>query len=317
MAANSPPPVIVVKKVKGGHGHHGGAWKVAYADFVTAMMSLFLVLWLVSQTDQETQSQVSQYFRTGVFSGSSGLLSGSAYGVDGKTEAEDAPPPGEMGQDPILKQAEVASKQAIQKLLEQSPEARALLKNVIVQVINEGLLIEIIDGGDDMSFDLNSADLKPSLVELLKRLAPVFKGMPSQLQIHGHTDARPFPKGSTRTNWSLSFERAEEARKVLLSAGVADAKIAGIYAHGATRLLYPEKPEAPENRRLTLLALRRGADSDLKKVMEIVRQAKDAANGLKIETLDVRDEGEGPKPAASVEPEKNENPFSRKSKSEK
>jgi len=276
VSANQPAPIIVVKKVKGGHGHHGGAWKVAYADFVTAMMSLFMVLWLVSQTDQETKEQISEYFRTGMFSGSSGILTGSAYGIDGDREAMN-PTPMDDGDADALKKAEMRAMAAIRRMREIDPKAKVLVDNVVVRMVDEGLLIEIIDGGNDMSFDLGSADLKPALAQLMAELAPALREMPNQLQLHGHTDARPFPPGSNRTNWSLSFERADAARQALISAGVAEKKIVGVYAHGDSQLLFPSEPENPANRRLSILAMRQGADANVKKALEIVRRAHERA----------------------------------------
>ena len=191
--ANAPPPIIVIKKVKGGHGHHGGAWKVAYADFVTAMMSLFMVLWLVSQTSESTKAEVSQYFRTGVFSGSSGVLSGSAYGIQGDIEAEEAPPAGEMGEEIGLRRAAAETLEALNKLAKNDPQTRVMLTNVIVKVTETGLLVQILDGGAEMSFDRSSSALKPALIEVLEQLGPILARLENKIQIQGHTDAKPFP----------------------------------------------------------------------------------------------------------------------------
>jgi chemotaxis protein MotB len=247
--------VIFVKKKAKGHGHHGGAWKVAYADFVTAMMALFMVLWLVSQTDSSTRAVLSHFFRTGVFSGS-----GHVIGEGLPTEA--APVPG--GGTPRLREANdflvaaSAIEGALRDALATGDEADPLDGNVEVTVMQEGLLIQISDGGDGMVFGLSSSDLTPAIRDFLERIGPVLGGLDNQLRVHGHTDARPFPAGSDFDNWDLSFARADAARAVLEQSGVRPGQIVGVLAHGASEPLPGRDPMSPENRRLSILAVRRG-----------------------------------------------------------
>jgi chemotaxis protein MotB len=252
-------PIIIVKKVKGHGGHHGGAWKVAYADFVTAMMALFIVLWLLSQTDQSTRERISQYFRTGVMSGSTSVLSGGT-GVEDKGYLDVNGAQAAPVEQQRLKEAEKQIKEQLAALKVNDQDFAKLTGNIQVTVTDFGLLIQIMDGGDDLIFDLSSAELKPALVKILNGLAPILAKLDNQLQVHGHTDGRPFPAGSTRTNWGLSFERADAARGVLEKSGVRAGQITGVFAHGANAPLVKD-PKAPANRRLAILAVRQGFEA--------------------------------------------------------
>jgi chemotaxis protein MotB len=247
--------VIIIKK-KGKHraAHHGGAWKVAYADFVTALMALFIVLWLLSQTDQATKQTLSEYFRTGVFTGAASVVSGGS-GITDKGFL-DVGPKAIKAEEQRLGMTALMVREALEKASKNSAAFERLSKQVSVQVTSEGLLIQIMDGADDVFFDLSSAELKPELRKILETIAPVLAKLDHKLQIHGHTDSRPFPEGSRRTNWQLSFERADNTRVVLQENGIPATKIAGVYAYADTILKVPENPRADANRRLAILAVR-------------------------------------------------------------
>jgi chemotaxis protein MotB len=154
-------PIIIVKKVKGHGGHHGGAWKVAYADFVTAMMALFIVLWLLSQTDQSTRERLSQYFRTGVLSGAPSVLNGGT-GVQDKGYVDVRGKSSEENEQARLNQMERRIEKEIESMQANDPAFAALAGQVKVSVTDYGLMIQILDGGDDLIFDLSSSELKPS-----------------------------------------------------------------------------------------------------------------------------------------------------------
>ncbi len=256
------PKIIIIKKKGKGHGgHHGGAWKVAYADFVTAMMALFMVMWLLAQTDQTTRQKLSEYFRTGMFSGAPSVLNGGSgiqemafFDVVGRSNMQP--------ESAAFEQVSLAVRALIRRTTDENPDMKDLGKNIRVSVTAEGLLITILDGGNDLLFDRASSDLKPRLVGLLEQLAPILKTLDNTLQIHGHTDARQFPKGSGRSNWQLSFERADRARAVLEETGLRKGQIAGVYAHGDTSLINPKEPFAAENRRLAILAARRPIEDE-------------------------------------------------------
>jgi chemotaxis protein MotB len=139
---------------------------------------------------------------------------------------------------------------------------KRLAQQLKVSVTEEGLLIQILDGsGDDLLFDRSSSELKPRLDQLLAVIAPILGRLDNKIQVHGHTDAKPFPTGSTRSNWQLSFERADAARLVLEKNGLQKGQIGGVFAHGSSALFNPKEPFAPENRRLAILAVRRGLET--------------------------------------------------------
>jgi chemotaxis protein MotB len=259
-AAGGGPKVIIIKKKAKNHGgHHGGAWKVAYADFVTAMMALFMVMWLLSQTDQEQRQKLSEYFRTGMFSGAPSVLTGGS-GVQDRGYFDVVGRSSMQPEATAFEQISLAVRAKMQRTTDENPDLKDLAKNVRVSVTEDGLLITIIDGGKDLMFDSSSSELRPRLVALLELLAPIVGQLDNQIQVHGHTDGRSFPKGSNRTNWQLSFERADNARGVLERSGLRKGQVAGVFAHGDSALINTKEPFAPENRRLAILAVRRGLE---------------------------------------------------------
>jgi len=263
--------IIITKKAKGHGGHHGGAWKVAYADFVTAMMALFIMLWILSQTDKDVKQKISEYFRTGVFSGAPSALQGGS----GLLDKGYLDPTGSQSKELELETLEVTASKVERFLRTQAAgneELAKLMKDVHVQVTDEGLLIQIVDTKGSMLFDVNSSALKPALVDLLKLLGPMLQRIGNRVQIHGHTDGRKFPAGSPKTNWGLSFERADAARGVLepmLNPG----QLMGVYAHGDSQPTEAD-PLAPANRRLAILAVNRDAPAPKPKTITVENAAK-------------------------------------------
>jgi len=242
--------IIIKKKGKGHGGGHGGAWKVAYADFVTAMMALFMVMWLLAQTDKELQKEISEYFRTGVFSGAPSILEGGSGLLDKgfvDVQGDDVEPNVQSNADAI--------KAAIQKAIASDSALAAMQDAVQVQVTSDGLLITFTDNSEDLLFDISSSALKRPLIKVLEGIAPMLIKTGYRLRIQGHTDARPFPPGSVRSNWSLSFERADQARRILELKGFPDDRLVGVFAHGASAPLDPNDPKSAANRRLSILAL--------------------------------------------------------------
>ncbi len=277
------PDVIIIKKKPKGHGAHGAAWKVAYADFVTAMMALFMVLWLVSQTDQKLKKSLSDYFRTGVFSGAPSLMEGgSGVGDRGFVDTSTDPPTIE----PIVLERDAETLRGAINRAVNEPDLKDLSDLITVKVTENGILIQIAEGRDDMLFDLSSSDLKPELTKLLTQLAPTLAHLGYSLELHGHTDARPFPPGSAKSNWSLSFQRADSARLALERAGVPPELIGGVYAHGATQPIAKD-PKSPMNRRLSIFARRKTAAE---------KQGAAAKESAKPKKAAEPDEGDGESP---------------------
>jgi chemotaxis protein MotB len=245
---------IIIKKKGGGHGHHGGAWKVAYADFVTAMMALFMVMWLLASTDQQSRKEISRYFRTGILPSGDLAMERAAQTRPSVIEETSIPSPRKssaMAGD----QAKELGK-AIEVMVKSDPELAALAAQVSVSVTDHGVLIEAVDrDGQSMLFDLASSELKPGLVAFLDKLGPLLARRKNRIQIMGHTDARPFVSKAGKTNWDLSYERASNARKVLEAAGMEKGKITAVQAYGSSQPRNASDPYAAENRRLAVLVL--------------------------------------------------------------
>ncbi len=241
----------VVKKVAR-HAHHGGAWKIAYADFVTAMMALFMVLWLLASTDQQSREEISKYFRTGILPDGELAMNGGAQHVPSIIEKAPAPPPPDhQSIDDNIR----TLREAIEHVAENHIQLADIAARVRIVATDDGLLIEIVDedGDDGLLFDTSSAQLKPGLVQFLEGLTPVLASRTETIEVHGHTDARPFAPGALKSNWELSFERAVAARKILEAAGVAPQRIVGVTGRGAAIPLDPAHPYAARNRRLSVL----------------------------------------------------------------
>jgi chemotaxis protein MotB len=256
------PQVVVKWKKKRGHagGHHGGAWKVAYADFITCMFALFLVLWLLTQADLKLRQEIARYFRNaGVQSGGSMLGDKFDSARTDKARPLEASLTIVQGTGEELEALRGHAKE-IQEALERGPEFEAIKEHVRVEVTAEGLEIQVVDSGaagrKGLLFDLSSAALKPELIKLLQELAGHLKDLPNHIEIGGHTDARPFAVGAGLSNWDLSFARANNARRVLEEAGLRKNQVLRVSAYGAERLLNAADPLADENRRLSILARR-------------------------------------------------------------
>ena len=276
MAADgTDKPRVIIRKKKAHHAaHHGGAWKVAYADFVTAMMALFMVLWLLTQADMKLKQEIAQYFRNpGVMPGGSMMAPDAAEArsrdpqvvardimiVGARAQQERSDEEERAKEQARLEEGAKAAEEAVNQLTAENPQLAALKNQVIIQVTDAGLSIQVLDKGGanrDLIFDLSSAELKPGLVQLLQRLAATLGGMPNEIQVGGHTDGRPYPPGSGMTNWELSFKRADAARRVLEANGVRGGQVIRVLAYADSQPLIADKPLADENRRLSILAER-------------------------------------------------------------
>jgi chemotaxis protein MotB len=248
-------PIIIVKK--GGHGkhaHHGGAWKVAYADFVTAMMAFFLVMWIVAQSE-EVKAGVAGYFRDPsamVTSGGRGVLPGAESGATGG-----GAPMGVTDVESAKRALEQAAEQ-IRQALAALPEFEELKDQVDITVTEEGLRIELREAPDDGFFDTGSAQVKPPTVAMLEVIGKQLGALPNQVAVEGHTDSRPYSAGSPNyTNWELSADRANAARRILESSGVQPHQIEAVRGFADMRLRNPEEPLDPGNRRISIV-VRRG-----------------------------------------------------------
>jgi chemotaxis protein MotB len=256
------PQVIVRVKKRAGHGgHHGGAWKVAYADFITCLFALFMVLWLLTQADLKLRQEIARYFRNaGLHSGGSMLGEGFQPAKSQEQRPLEAALTIVQGTGEDLEALRGQARE-IQEALERTPQFEAVKDHVQVDVTEEGLEIQVIDSGaagrKELLFDLSSAALKPALVALLGEVGARLGKLPNQIEIGGHTDARPFATASGLTNWDLAFARANAARQVLEARGLRPGQVLRVSAYADMKPLNEADPLADENRRLSILARRR------------------------------------------------------------
>ena len=299
-------PIIIKRVKKGGHGaHHGGAWKIAYADFVTAMMAFFLLLWLLNSVTQEQLEGISDYFTPTVAtiskSGSGKILGGTTIADDGSQEdtmgrptiVMDLPPPsagkgGESMKDaPAEGEGESSAKEdtaaeatdteakaeaekkrieeeqfqkaadELRDAIETLPEFQQLAESLMIDNTPDGLRIQIVDQDGLAMFPSGSAKMYEYTERVLALVSQVILKMPQEISITGHTDSVPFTtRGEEYTNWELSSDRANSARRYLLQSGVPPKRLSHIVGKAATEPLLPEDTSSSRNRRLSIIMLR-------------------------------------------------------------
>jgi chemotaxis protein MotB len=256
MSAPKNAPIVIVKKRRGGHGgHHGGAWKVAYADFVTAMMAFFLVLWILGQS-KAVKAAIGQYFRDpGVFdqARSDGPIPGGAAGLD-----PESPPAPRRERTPVGYEDEgkalEKSAHAIRQALAAMPELAAMTKGVDIFMTAEGMRIELQEVSDSTFFDSGSAVPEPGTERVLESIARELAAVPNDIIIEGHTDSRQYQATAGQyTNWELSTDRANAARRVMMKS--VGRSVRGIRGYADTFLRFPD-PLDPRNRRVSILVRR-------------------------------------------------------------
>jgi chemotaxis protein MotB len=283
----------IIKKIKKGHGHghHGGAWKVAYADFVTAMMAFFLLMWLLNATSQEQRLGIANYFNpvtvtTVNISGSGGVLGGTTAGPDGALEKNSTTmsvspsmtPPQDTADGPdadyptsarevaedkkldelIAKKEEEEFKRVEESLREKvnaDVELSKLSENLLIERTPEGLRIQIIDQDKIEMFAVGSAQMFDYTQKILTKVAEVVRQLPNKIAISGHTDGRQYSPGATYTNWELSSDRANAARRALVQANIPESRIARVVGRADREHLIPNDPMDAKNRRLSIVIL--------------------------------------------------------------
>jgi chemotaxis protein MotB len=232
-------PIIVIKKKVSHGGHHGGAWKVAYADFVTAMMALFIVLWLLNQSEQ-VKKAVAGYFNDP--KGTANLLGTTMSGTGVQVTVDD---PNKK----LLEQL----KEKLEQEIRAKKELEKLLKQIEITITPEGLRIELLESKNGTFYQSGSAQLSASGQALLTLLATELKTLPNQLLIEGHTDAQPYSSGANYTNWELSADRANSARRLLQQSGVRVDQVTQVRGYADQFLRVKDNPLDPSNRRISIL----------------------------------------------------------------
>lgn len=268
-------PTIIIKRPKKvvGGGHHGGAWKVAYADFVTAMMAFFLLMWLLNATTEDQRRGLADYFNPSI--PIAAVSGGGADALDGSEVSEnisltvipetsqksdrlagrpgDVTPDGEIDTTQAQAETDAAVAQALEDVLD--GQASELSEHISVRMSPEGLVIELTDRESKPLFASGSADPSPVLIRLCQAVSVALGSVENQIKIVGHTDAKPFALGNGYSNWELSSDRANQARRLIRDAGLSQARIEEVSGRAATMPLV-EDPLDARNRRISITLLR-------------------------------------------------------------
>jgi chemotaxis protein MotB len=277
---------IVIKKIKkGGGGHHGGAWKLAYADFVTAMMAFFLLLWLLGSVDQAKKKGIADYFKDPWKpSMAGGEAAGDAVSVikgggedmtqsegqvemtnEGKKEEiiEASEKDNQERMDQDLRKLENL-KEKIEELIKTNPVLQQFESQLKLDITTEGLRIQIVDQEKRPMFATASARMEPYAAQIIDQIAPVINELPNRISIAGHTDAKPFPgSGQGYTNWELSADRANSARKELIRGGLREEKMLRVVGLASSINMDQAHPMDPINRRISIIVLNKQTEESL------------------------------------------------------
>lgn len=285
MAEKKLQPIIIKRVKKGGHAAHGGAWKIAYADFVTAMMAFFLLMWLLGSTAKGELQGISDYFSSplkvamtgGDGSGnSSSVIPGGGNDlskVHGQVRRSDTDSEKARRQSIDTARAERAKQDAeriktlqakIDALITENPRLNEYKSQIRIDVTPDGLQIQIVDDQNRPMFDSGSAMVKPYMRDILREIGAALNGVENRVSLAGHTDAVPYSNSDRGySNWELSSDRANATRRELVAAGMPDAKLGRVVGLAASDLLEPDNPRSAANRRITITVLTREAEERL------------------------------------------------------
>lgn len=297
---------ITITSIDAGAPMLGGAWKVAYADFVTAMMAFFLLLWLLNVTTAEQRDAISNYFDpthpkvSQSQSGAGGVMGGLSVSMEGAMTTNVQPlnnvkptgtAPSSTTKNPrqnkqqlkreeikkiLQKQEEETFKQAQEKIkqaIESDPNLKDLAKNIIVDMTPEGLRIQIVDEEGRPMFAIGSSDMFEYTKALMGKIASVINTLPNEISIRGHTDSIPYGAGASYTNWELSTDRANSSRRVLKAGGIAEERLNNVVGKADTEHLIPEEPNNARNRRISIVLLKQSlTNPDFEKQVEALAE---------------------------------------------
>ncbi len=281
MSDDSQRPIIVKRIKKAAHGHHGGAWKIAYADFVTAMMAFFLLMWLLGSTTKADLQGIAEYFQTPL---KVALLGGSGAGEatsvikgggtdlirsEGQQKKGDSAT-GRKIEDIKAAEMELARRERlmlkelrarIDAAIDASPTLSQFRNQLLIDITTDGLRIQIVDEQNRPMFALGSADLQPYTREIVREIGKILNGVPNRISLSGHTDATTYYGGETGySNWELSADRANALRRELLTGGIAETRIARVVGLSSSVLLNPRDPYDPINRRVSMIVMNKKAE---------------------------------------------------------
>ncbi len=277
-------PIIIKRIKRGGHGHHGGAWKIAYADFVTAMMAFFLLMWLLGSTTEGDRKGIADYFNSPLkvsLTGGSGSGDSSSVIQGGGTDLTRSTGQVKHGEIESPKKivnlkalqdeqrrAEVtrleALKQKVEQALAASPKLAAMRSQIRVDMTRDGLRIQIVDEQNRPMFDSGSAVVKPYMRELLAEIGRMLADVPNRITLEGHTDAQLYSSGDRGySNWELSSDRANASRRELIAGGLPEDRMLLVQGLASSQLLTPDEPQGAANRRISVIVMNRDAENRL------------------------------------------------------
>ncbi len=285
MADEGLRPIIVKRIKKSGGGHHGGAWKIAYADFVTAMMAFFLLMWLLGSTSKGDLQGISDYFSNPVkvaMAGGSG--SGDATSVikgggkdmtrvDGQQKRSDDPQAKKSSIKAAVAELERQEmerlkflKMRIEEAIDANPSLKQYKNQLLLDITSEGLRIQIVDEKNRPMFALSKAELQPYTKIILHEIAKTLNDIPNRISLSGHTDATPYSSGEkSYSNWELSSDRANASRRELIAGGMADSKMLRVVGLSSAVLFDPSDPVNPVNRRISIIVMNKKTEESITK----------------------------------------------------
>ena len=275
----SQQPIIIKRVKKSAAGHHGGAWKIAYADFVTAMMAFFLLMWLLGSTSKGDKEGISEYFKTplkvalagGSGSGdSSSVIKGGGQDLtrsSGQVKKGDTMPEKKRAINleaakAELERLEVARlndlKGKLEEIIDVNPVLRQFKKQLLLDITSEGLRIQIVDEQNRPMFSSGSAQLQPYTRDILHEIGKALNAVSNRISLSGHTDAKPYPSGEKGySNWELSADRANASRRELIAGGMAEDKMLRVVGLSSAVLFEKNNPLHPVNRRISIIVMNR------------------------------------------------------------
>jgi len=270
---NQAHPIVVVRRRKSKHHAQGGhgSWKIAYADFMTAMMAFFLVMWLISISSPKELAQIADYFRTPLAQAITGgqRLSDSTSPVPGGGD-DVTQQQGEVKKNPDIEELRKRMesnrlkriKGDLDQLIDSDPKLRALRPHLQIKLVQEGLRIQIIDSQNRPMFKTGSAEVEPYMRDILRKIAPVLNDLPNKISLSGHTDDLPYASGERGySNWELSADRANASRRELVTGGLDEGKVLRVVGMSSTMVLSNSGAGDAINRRISLLVLNKQTES--------------------------------------------------------
>ncbi len=274
-------PIIIKRIKKGGHAAHGGAWKIAYADFVTAMMAFFLLMWLLGSTTDGDKKGISDFFQAPLkvaLSGGPGagasqsVINGGGkdltqqVGQTRRGEGQDKEATKKLKEEQAKKDAKTlaALSEKVARAIASNPKLSEFSSQIKLEVTPDGLQIQIIDDQKRPMFDSGSAVVKPYMRDILREIGVVLADVENRISLDGHTDRTPYGNaGRGYSNWELSADRANASRRELVAAGMPEDKLMRVVGMASSLLLEPDNPTSPSNRRISILVMTKEAEERL------------------------------------------------------